>query len=241
MLRAVDPQIEKLLILQDRDVAQITIESQLKTIPSEIDSFKKKIAEEQKGMESDLAEIKELEVQRSDLDKQVKAAEEKTLKYKNQQLEVKKNEEYQALTHEIENMGAIVSDLEEKEIELMLAIDEKKEVYAKLEAERKERIALLEKEIANLTERNKNLESQVVEAREAVAAARAEVKPAYLSGYTKAKQRKMKPPFVVPLNEQRCMGCHLKVSGESESSARHFKEMQTTAHCDSCGRVIYWP
>jgi len=238
---AVDLLIEQLLILQDRDIKKLDIESQLHRIPVEITGLRNKIAEEQSRMDGELAAIKEIEVRRSDLDSQVQAAEQKVVKYKNQQLEVKKNDEYQALTAEIANMEAVIGGLEEDEIALMLTIDEKKANYAKLDSQLKERIQLFEKEIVNLGERETNLKSEKEDAISAVAAAAANVDPRYLDSYQKAKRRKMKPPFVVALEEQRCLGCHLKVSGDVESRARHFKEFGEPAHCDSCGRIVYWP
>ena len=236
----VDPKITHLLILQDRDVKRITIEQRLMSIPAELAAIQAKIAEihAEKALEEQV--LKTLEVERSGLDSQVSAAQDKIRKYKNQQLEVKKNEEYQALTAEIANMETSVDEWEEAEIALMLKIDEQKAAFAQHEAERTERVALLESEMANLTQCQEQLTQELTAASAAAEAAAAKVDAQYFRCYTNAKSRKLKPPFVVPLNEQRCKGCHLKVSGEVETHSRRFAEFEEPAHCDSCGRVVYW-
>ncbi len=55
------------------------------------------------------------------------------LRFRTQQVEVKKNDEYQALTQQIEQTEGDISTLEEREIELMLDIDTAKQ---KFEAEK---------------------------------------------------------------------------------------------------------
>ena len=236
----VDSKITSLLILQDRDVNKITIENRLKSLPVELAAIRDKSAEiySERALEEQV--LKTLEVERSSLDSQVSAAQDKIRKYKNQQLEVKKNEEYQALNAEIANMESSVDELEEAEIALMLKIDEEKAAFAQHEAERSERIALLDTEMANLTQYQDQLTQELTTATAAAEAAAADVDAHYLNSYTNAKSRKIKPPFVAPLDEQRCKGCHLKVSGEVETRARRFAEFDEPVHCDSCGRVVYW-
>ena len=57
----------------------------------------------------------------------MKAKEADIERFKNQQLEVKKNEEYRALNLQIEQAESDISAFEEKEIELMYAIDAARE------------------------------------------------------------------------------------------------------------------
>ena len=97
-----DPQIEKLLIVQDRDIALQKIEQELTRIPQERTALEGLITAEEANIEAAGHALKEKEVERNELDTEVKAKEEAIARFKNQQLEVKKNDEYRALTHQIE-------------------------------------------------------------------------------------------------------------------------------------------
>ncbi|WP_309382691.1 zinc ribbon domain-containing protein [Cerasicoccus frondis] len=237
MMQSVDPEIEQLLILQERDTRLFNIEQSLKSIPLEVAKYEKKIAEEEAALAAAHKELQQLEVRRKDLDNDVKSAEEQIVKYKNQQLLVKKNDEYQALTHEIEQTEAKVSDLEEAEIGLMLEIDEGNEAYAKTKAESDERLQLFRDEIETLKDRDQTLKGQVDAVKAEVAAAEAQCAQKYLESYKRVKMRRPKPIYVAPIEEHKCGGCHLKVSSETESATRQQNE---PVHCENCGRVVYW-
>ena len=58
-----------------------------------------------------------------------------------------------------------------------------------------------------------------------------------LDQYRYIKSQVKRPPIVVPLEEGKCQGCHLKVSGEVDSAARKGTEL---VRCDSCGRILYF-
>lgn len=237
-LIAVDEHLEKLLILQERDMRRLQIESQMAQIPAESASLQQDIENEQEALENERKAILHLEVRRKELDDSVQAAESKINQYKNQQLQVKKNEEYQALTHEIERAADKISELEESEIGLMLEIDEQQAAFAERKSASAKKIQLLQSRIAELKQHSSRLENDIDRVRAEVAAARSEVDPAYLHAYEHAQGRAKRAPFVVPLVDTKCSGCHLKVPNEIESDVRRAKQ---PVHCNSCGRVLYWP
>ncbi|WOO41946.1 zinc ribbon domain-containing protein [Rubellicoccus peritrichatus] len=231
------PEIEKLLILQDRDGRRLSIETQITRLPREVEELEGKIKVEKDAIAAGALELKELEVKRNEIDQEVKVREEKIRKYLNQQLEVKKNDEYQALTHEIELMQKEIGELEEQEIAAMLEIDEKKSEYSVETDERMKRIGLFEGEVGNLKERENALKSELTEARQDSETAKADVDETYLKHYEQILGRGIRFPLVVPLDGSKCTGCHLKVSGEVEAAVRH---KQGPMHCDNCSRIVYW-
>ncbi|MEO0795950.1 MAG: C4-type zinc ribbon domain-containing protein [Verrucomicrobiota bacterium] len=232
-----DPEIEQLLILQDRDTRLFNILTSLKSIPLELAKYEKKIAAEEAEIAAARQSLQELEVRRKDLDNDVKSAESQIIKYKNQQLEVKKNEEYQALTHEIELTESKISELEEAEIALMLEIDEVSQQFDSHKAEGDDRIQLYRDEIETLKDRELTLNKEIDTAKADVQEAEQECSDKYLTVYQRVKRRRPKPPFVSPIEEHKCGGCHLKVSSETESGTRK-KEGPVT--CENCGRMVYW-
>jgi predicted nucleic acid-binding Zn-ribbon protein len=235
-----NPVIQSLLILQDRDLKRLAVEAQLKSVPADIARVEQKIAAEKAALDIARTEMRELEARKKGLEIEIGSAEDKLGRYRTQQLSVRKNDEYQALGHEIATMQAQISELEGKELELMYAIDEAKKRFAAAESELKTNISGHDARIKTLRERESSLAAELKIAEADVAAARKPVDGMKLRVYDRIAVRNM--PAVVPISGQKCSGCHLKVSGEVESAARG-KTVDPLAQlptCDQCGRIVYW-
>jgi len=230
------PPLEKLLVLQERDQKRLVLETQLKAVPRDIAAVEQKIAAEKAAIESTRGELKELEVKRKAVENEVGATEERLTKYKSQQLQVRKNDEYQALGHEIEATQAQIDALEEEELKVMYAIDEAKRKCAAAEEELKQNIAGHESRIQTLREREANLQAELQAAHESVAAARSLLDEPSLRLYDWLAA-KPGQPVVVPIHECKCGGCHLKISFNIDSETRKPDKLVT---CDQCGRIVYW-
>src|SRR6478736_2285038 len=228
--------IVKLLELQERDSRRLTLEQQLKNVPREVAAVEARIAAEKTAIEAAKAEWHGLESKKKLLEIDIKSAEEKIAKYRTQQAQVRKNDEYQALTHEIETTQTGIGTLEEQEIGIMLNIDEAKQRFAAAEAELKKNITGHEAKIRSLHDREKQLQGEVKVAQDAVAAVRPDVAEPQLRVYDRIAT-KPGHPVCVPVNGGACGGCHLKVSANIEATARSGSEIAT---CDQCGRIVYW-
>ena len=231
-----DPQIEKLLIVQDRDVAVQKIEQELARIPQERSALEGHITAEEANIEAASYALKEKEVERSELDTEIKTKEEAIARFRTQQLEVKKNDEYRALTHQIEQTEQEISDLEERVIELLLEIDETSETFQEEKATIDARIVEEKKQITLLSEREVNLKASIDEAKAAVETARSVVDENYLSHYDRVKKLSKRPPYVARIEAHKCGGCHLRVSNEVNGSALVAGEPH---FCDQCARMVY--
>lgn len=229
------PALEKILILQDRDSKRLSLETQLKAVPRDIAAVEQKIATEKAAIESARTEMKELEVKKKALETDIRAAEEKLAKYRTQQLSVRKNDEYQALGHEIETTQAAISVLEESELGVMYSIDEAKKKFAAAEAALKANIAGHEGRIKDLKARETNLSTELTQVQAAVASAREPIDVPSIRIYDRIAVRGL--PACVPIREGKCGGCHLKVSSEAESESRKGDKLAT---CDQCGRIVYF-
>lgn len=232
------PVLEKLLILQDRDTKRLGLAAQIKAVPADVVLVEQKIAAEKAAIDQARDELRHLESQKKLLETEIGSAEDKLAKYRTQQLSVKKNDEYQALGHEIATMEGQVGELEGKELEIMYAIDAAKERFNAAEKVLKENISGHESRIATLKERETNLKAELAEVTAEVAAAREPVGEPALRVYDRIAARQM--PVVVPLQHGKCGGCHLKVSSEVESAARGKSADTQIATCDQCGRLVYW-
>lgn len=232
--------LESLLILQDRHGKQLSLEAQLKAVPRDIALVEQKIAAEKAAIEAARTEVKDLETKKKAIEIEIGSANDKLGRYKTQQSLVRKNDEFQALGHQIAATDDEIGALEERELEVMYAIDEAKQRFAAAEATLKANIAGHEARIQTLRERETNLSAELETVRTEVAAARTPVAEPALRIYDRIAARQL--PAVVPIRAGKCGGCHLKVSSEVESAARGKTEQPGTGlpTCDQCGRVVYW-
>lgn len=233
----IDPEIEKLLRLQDRDVELIRARKELKNIPIERHRFKVDIEEQEAEIENARKRLMSLEVERKELEDEVSRLEDQVTKYKNQQLEVKKNEEYQALTHEIDRNNQKIGELEDREIQLMLDIDEEKKAFLVNREKMDHKIADLHEKVKQCNEREARLKEEMQEMESRVADLREAVHPEFLEAYDRAKKNlKNRPPFVSPIEGGLCKRSNLKVSNERLIAVR---EHGVPHLDDATGCVIY--
>jgi predicted nucleic acid-binding Zn-ribbon protein len=232
------PLLEKLLILQDRDGRRLALEAQLKAVPRDIAAVEQRIASEKSAIDGARAELRELESRKKVLETEIGSIEDRLAKYKNQQMQVRKNDEFQALGHEIATTQDAIGSLEEQELKVMYAIDEAKRKFADAEARLKQNIAGHEARIRTLGERAAQLTTDLAAAQAEVAVARAPVDEFALRVYDRIAAHLQ--PVCVPVNGGKCGGCHLKVSSEAESASRGKNPDVKIPVCDQCGRIVYW-
>ena len=228
--------LTKMLILQDRDMKLQQVEEALQTIPKDRHEAESRIAVIKANIEAARQRIKELETKGRTIETEMASIEAQIVKYKNQQLQVKKNEEYQALTHEIEAAGKKISDLESDELEVLYSLDDERKLFAESEGKFQDEIALEEKTIARLNEREQEVKGELEAARAAKADADSQLDNPSRSKYNQVA-RGLKFPVIVELSGQTCKGCHMKVSNAILSEVKAGQEITT---CDNCGRILYY-
>lgn len=233
----IDPEIEKLLILQDVDIDYIQVSKELDQIPVQRHRVKVRIEEQEVAVEEARKQLMELEVRRKDIENEVSHLEDTVNRYKNQQLQVKKNEEYQALTSEIDRVTNRIGELEECEIGLMLQIDEETDRFNSQKAEIQKEITRLKKEVTQLDEKEVNLKERKAVLVARVEAARQDCSALFLQAYDQAKRNlRNRPLFVAPIENGLCKRSNLRVSNELVAEAK----VHGTPHFDTeTGCVVY--
>src|SRR5215213_6400623 len=95
-------EIEQLLILQDRDRKLRLLKQEQKAAPLERKALEEKLAAAQKQLEAVRLKAKEIEVERKKLENEAQVVRDRIAKYQTQKFQTRKNEEFSALSHEIE-------------------------------------------------------------------------------------------------------------------------------------------
>ncbi len=227
--------IAALLELQKQDLHCLDLENRLKTLPSELTHLEQKIAQLKIGVEAQKKALQAKEIQRREIDNALLSCEERLLRYKTQQLSAKKNEEYQALEHQILVVRQEVEALEEKGIQLLIEVDKDSAALSQEEAQVKEKCLIIQEEIGHLLGRKETLLLQAEKAREAYELQRQGLDADLRSRYDFVKKRVRRAPFVVSLKNHHCQGCFLKLSQECESLVIS----NNLADCEQCGRILY--
>tara|TARA_R100000027_G_scaffold67753_2_gene68563 strand:+ start:4133 stop:4822 length:690 start_codon:yes stop_codon:yes gene_type:complete len=224
-----------LLALQSRDLELRKAVLSLQSFPQERERIEGEMAKERQRLESARNNVRESEVLRERMESDAEAAADKIRKLKNQQLEVRKNEEYQALTHEIDSLKLRIDEIEEKEIILLDEIEEEKAALAVTEQAIEKELEAHRKTLARIDADEADFRERLSGMKEDVEGRRAEVDADLLSKYDSLWKQIKRPPVLVPLANHTCGGCHLRVSNEIDAEVQAFN----VAYCDSCGRMLF--
>ena len=111
--------IRQLLVLQDRDAKASRLEAELESIEPEREKTRRDSIRTQQVLDKAKQDQRHQAVRRKDLENEVEGKKEQMRKFSQQQLETKKNLEYQTLGREIDHVREVISEIEEQEIELM--------------------------------------------------------------------------------------------------------------------------
>lgn len=229
-------EFKELLLLHGRDRRHGKIIEELNLLPEDINRLENRISTENESIESAISEWRQLESKNNSLEKEIIEIGDKIAKSKVRQLEVKKNEEYQALENEILALSEQQSLKEDEQIEVLVKIDDA-QATANIA---QEKIALkvkdLEKQKQKLEQRIIQIKSEILDLEKEIDQARDSVEPEMLRTYDRVKKVVARAPYLAPLHDQKCSGCNLRVSNDVISTA--LVEQKLT-QCDQCGRIVY--
>jgi uncharacterized protein len=122
----VHSELEQLLVLQDRQQKIRQIQTEIKTLPLERAHLESQLDATAAGVESLKQKGRQVEVERKRLELDVGTRTESISRLKTQQYQTRKNDEFQAISHEIERYENEIRKLEDQELELMIEADKLK-------------------------------------------------------------------------------------------------------------------
>jgi predicted nucleic acid-binding Zn-ribbon protein len=231
------PEVEKLLTLQERDQRIRAFQIELTAIPEERRFKEKQIADSAARLEAAKTRMKEIEVERKSLEVQAQAKRDAIAKYKTQQFQTRKNEEFAALGHEIEAAEKAILSIEDRELELMEEAETLRPVVAEAERAHKEERAKLEAQIVELGKKAANIEERVAELTAGRPALTEGLDEDLLDRYSRLFKSK-NGSALVELDHEVCTGCHMKVTTQTFLGVKAEKEL---IHCPNCGRILHLP
>jgi predicted nucleic acid-binding Zn-ribbon protein len=233
----VNPELEQLLILQDRDQKIRQIQNEVRTLPLQRQNLEAQMTASAAAAEAIKHKARQVEVDRKKLELDVNTRNETISRLKTQQYQTRKNDEFQAMGHEIERYENEIRKIEDDELELMEQGDKLKvEVAAedKKAAATKESIS---RQLVDLGEKSKTLEARLGELMKERADLASKIDEDLLNRFERLFKSKG-DAAIVAVEHGVCTGCHMKLTTATVKGVEAGKEI---VNCEQCGRILYEP
>ena len=231
------PELEQLLVLQDRDQKIRQIQNEVKTVPLERQSLESQSAASQAALEALKHKARQVEVDRKKLELDANTRRDSITRLKTQQYQTRKNDEFQAMGHEIERYEGEIRKIEDDELELM---DQAEKVKVELAAEEKRAAATkdsITRQLNDLQEKAKALDSRLQELSKERADLAGKVDEDLLNRFERLFKSKG-DAAIVAVEHGVCTGCHMKLTTATVKGVEAGKEIM---NCEQCGRILYEP
>src|SRR5579862_6966518 len=157
------PDIENLLKLQDTDKEIRRLQDEVAELPKLVAVIAQKLAGTKTQLEKAQADVKADEAARRKYETNISDLRGKISKYRDQSLDVKTNDQYKALLHEIQFAEKEIAANEDKILELMVNADTRDKEVKAAQAELKAETAEIEMEKAAARERTAEDEKQLAQ------------------------------------------------------------------------------
>ena len=227
--------LEALLILQDRDQKIKALQNQQKSLPRERKALEDKLATAKTLLDHAKQRVKENEVERRKLQLEVEAKRTAINKFKTQQQQTRKNEEFQAFNNEIKHFGTDIQTLEDRELVFMEEAEMLNHTMASVEKEFAKTNVVIREQITRLeagaVASNARLQDLEADHAKLVQGIPEEVAALYQRLFVKKGDA-----AVVPLEHEVCGGCRLKVPTQTVADVRGGQKI---VQCPQCGRILY--
>src|ERR1700685_3491616 len=229
------PDIENLLKLQVADKEIRRLQEEIAELPKRVAAIEQKLAGTKAQLETAQASVKADEASRRKHESTISDLRGKISKYRDQSLDVKTNDQYKALLHEIQFAEKEIAATEDKILELMVNADARDNEVKAAQAELKEEDAEIEKEKVEARKRTTEDENKLTEWRGKRDQMRAGVNEDLLRHYERVS--KFRGSGISEVRDHKCMACQVMLRPQTYNDVR---TGQQTVVCDSCQRILYF-
>jgi hypothetical protein len=231
----VHPELEQLLVLQDRQQKIKQIQTEIKTLPLQRKNLESELAASAASVDALKQNARRVEIERKKLELDVGTRTESISRLKTQQYQTRKNDEFQAIGHEIERYGNEIRKLEDEELELMVEADKLKSEIEVAEKTANGTKQLIVRQLGDLEAKSKTLQSREEELVKERTALAGEIDADLLNRFERLFKSKG-DAVVVAVEHGVCTGCHMKVTPATAARVKAGKEIVS---CENCGRILY--
>ncbi|HPD64030.1 MAG TPA: C4-type zinc ribbon domain-containing protein [Bacteroidia bacterium] len=233
------PQIEKqlraLFNLQLVDSKIDKLRSVRGELPMEVHDLEDEIIGLETRIENTMNAIQELKQATETFKSKIQECNTLLLRYESQQMHVKNNREYVAISKEMELQKLEIMAAEKRIKEIKAEITEKEqsiEQYQQDLQEKKKDLVEKERELSEIIAETEKEEEEILRMREQ---ATKEIEERLLKAYNKIRATYLNKLAVVPIERDACGGCFSQVPPQRQLDVRlHLKIIA----CENCGRIL---
>ena len=229
------PEIEQLLRLQETELQIKHYTDRIDLLPRQLADLEAKLNGTLQSLEANKQKAAKTVADRKKLEGNIQDLEQKNSKYRGQLTEVKTNEQYRALLHEIEFNENQIKKIEDDILVLMERDEELRKESQAIQHQ-------LQKEKTLVDFEKKAAESQVAEDKTILAELEGRRKNFLQSIQPKVLELyhhivKVRGVALARATQDSCQACHVRIRPHVVSQVISGESIIT---CDSCGRILYW-
>ncbi|MDN5200400.1 C4-type zinc ribbon domain-containing protein [Fulvivirgaceae bacterium BMA10] len=235
MESTVAKKLESLLKLQELDSKSDELKKVRGALPEEVGDLEDEIAGYETRMSKFTQELEDLEKEIDNNKNAIKDSEKLIQKYTDQQMNVRNNREYDAISKEMELQQLEIQISEKRIKESYVKIEGKKEEIAATEEimnERNRDLDSKKKELDTIVSESEEEEQKIANAREK---ASKNIEDRLLNSYNKIRDNARNGLAVVSVKRGACGGCFNIVPPQRQADIREKKKIIV---CEHCGRIL---
>lgn len=229
------PDLEKLIELEktDREIARLRQE--VAALPARMAVIEQKLNASKAQVDAARSKIKAGDANKRKFESEIQAQQQKISKYRDQSLDVKTNEQYKALMHEVGFAEQEIRIIEDKILEGMLDVEDNEKKLRVAEVELKAETAEIEKEKGEARRRTAEDEAQLATLNSQRDKLRGAIAGDLLRHYDRVL--KLRRTALAEARDHKCSACQVMLRPQV------YNDVRTNEHiiiCDSCQRILYY-
>lgn len=233
------PHLKSLIEVQAIDARLIGLRERLARFPKRLAEVEGRVTAGKQQIAAAKEALLSAQKERKTYEMDVEQWKERVKKYRNQSAEVKTNEAYRALLHEIENAEAEVAKAEDRLLERMVSGEEYDRQVKSAEAALKEVEASAAKERQTIQAEYNAAQKELAAAEAARAAAIAAVPEELVSHYERIA-KKHGGIALAEIHGESCGQCGVLIRPHLIQQLQR-GDNDGFQHCETCTRILYYP
>jgi uncharacterized protein len=229
------PDIVSAVRLQEVDIRLTELAKEIASLPKHIAEIEKKLETHQRKVEADRAALAANQKDRKKFESDIQIQEQKISKLKDQMLQAKTNEQYQAFQHEIGFCQAEIRRAEDRILDLMAESEDLDKNVKAAEIALKAEKAQVEGEKQQARQRTEADQKALDDLNATKTAIVASMSPNVYKNYERIRSRR--GVAVAEVLDGRCSVCHIAVRPQYMQDLKRGEQVQV---CESCQRILYY-